>query len=198
VAIGGVRGAETADAAVRGGVASVRSMRAYAERRVAQGDRLAALVDEGLLPADLRIATAGAGALPYRSGLYTVDVLGLNDRTVALSAAPRPGARKGHEKRAWRGYLAERGVDMLDVAGGFVFRRDRPSAAVHGRANRRLQRFNRTRGDAALKLRCREVPGGHLLFASPLGDAAFEDRFGHLPECRGRARPAVSRVPPPA
>jgi arabinofuranosyltransferase len=56
-----------------------------------EGKRLRALVDEGILPADTHLATGSVGAIPYFSGLRTLDRLGLTDARVARSA---PGTER--------------------------------------------------------------------------------------------------------
>lgn len=73
----------------------------------ALGERFGGTESPGVL-----IATTAAGAIPYYSGLDTVDMLGLNDAWVArhgLSA----GARMGHQKLAPYDYLIERGVNLV-------------------------------------------------------------------------------------
>jgi hypothetical protein len=52
------------------------------------------------VPPGTWIAVNPAGALPYESGLPTIDMLGLNDREIALTEVPRLGAGRlaGHEK----------------------------------------------------------------------------------------------------
>jgi hypothetical protein len=179
-----VASAGTADRFVRNGIASVRSMRIYSRDRVEQGELLAGLVARDALPADLRIATAGAGALPYVSRLYTVDVLGLNDESVARQGEVSGSRRLGHQKHAWRGLLHTRGVDMLDITGRFVFT-GRPTAMVVARAERRLAHYNATPGGVALRLHCRVVPDGFLIFGSTLPQAMIDRRFAHLPACPG-------------
>jgi len=52
-----------------------------------------------LLPAEAVIAVVPAGAVPYSSGLTTIDMLGLNDRRIAkLPGASMGSGRMGHEK----------------------------------------------------------------------------------------------------
>jgi hypothetical protein len=177
-----VTSAGTENLPVRNGVASVQSMRVYTRQRLQQGHALRALVRRGSLPADLRIATAGAGALPYVSDLYTVDVLGLNDEDVARSIEADPTRRLGHQKHASRALLRSRDVDMLDVAGGFVFSGE-PTPLVLTRAQRRLSLFNATTGVVPLTLQCRVVPGGYLLFATALPPTEVDQRFASLTAC---------------
>jgi hypothetical protein len=50
-------------------------------------------------PADASIAVLPAGAIPYFSGLKTIDMLGLTDRTIARRRIPALGrGQAGHEK----------------------------------------------------------------------------------------------------
>lgn len=77
---------------------------------VAAGRELAALVDQGVLPRDLHIAVDCVGAIPYYSGLRTLDRLGLTDTRVARSA--RAGEYQGHWRFATMQYASERGVDL--------------------------------------------------------------------------------------
>ncbi len=61
---------------------------------------------------DVVIATTAAGAIPYYSGLKTVDMLGLNDRHVARHGTVL-GSRPGHQKMATFEYMTERGVHLV-------------------------------------------------------------------------------------
>jgi arabinofuranosyltransferase len=78
---------------------------------VPEGRRLRRLVADGVLPADLYLATDCVGAIPYYSGLRTLDRLGLTDARVAHSAGQ---ARRvmAHDKHASLEYARERGVDL--------------------------------------------------------------------------------------
>jgi arabinofuranosyltransferase len=58
------------------------------------------------------IAVTAAGAIPFYSGLPTVDMLGLNDRYVAREGLPLTN-RPGHLRLAPSAYLVERGVNLL-------------------------------------------------------------------------------------
>jgi arabinofuranosyltransferase len=58
------------------------------------------------------IATTAAGAIPYYSGLDTVDMLGLNDPWVAREGSSA-GSRAGHQKLAPFAYLLERQVNLV-------------------------------------------------------------------------------------
>ncbi len=58
------------------------------------------------------IAIGAAGAIPYYSGLPTVDTLGLNDRRLARQE-PMKGIRPGHAQQAGFAYLMERRVQLV-------------------------------------------------------------------------------------
>lgn len=58
------------------------------------------------------IATTAAGAIPYYSGLETLDMYGLNDKWVARNGVI-VGTRPGHQRLAPFGYLTARGVNIL-------------------------------------------------------------------------------------
>lgn len=77
----------------------------------AEGRRLAALVARGTLPGDVHIATGAVGAIPYYSGLRTLDRLGLTDAAVARSAPQRERVM-AHDRSASFEYGRERGVDL--------------------------------------------------------------------------------------
>jgi arabinofuranosyltransferase len=86
------------------------------------------------LPPDTRIATNTAGSVPYFSGLPTIDMLGLNDATIAHTPAPRLGTGKAGHERANGAYVLDRRPDvvLLGAARGSrraVFRSDRQLVA---------------------------------------------------------------------
>jgi arabinofuranosyltransferase len=76
-----------------------------------EGHRLRQLVEQGVLPKDVYIAMSCVGAIPYYSGIRTLDRLGLTDATVAHSKA---GAHRmmAHDKAASPEYVRARGVDL--------------------------------------------------------------------------------------
>lgn len=71
-----------------------------------------ALADLFPRPSQVRIAVTAAGALPFYSGLETVDMLGLNDAWVARHGLVQ-GTRPGHQRVAPLGYLVRRGVHLV-------------------------------------------------------------------------------------
>ncbi len=104
------------------------------------GRFLGALVKEGALPADTYIAIGSVGAIPYYSGLRTLDRLGLTDRVVA-QGPNRPPAKRvmAHDKIASIEYAIERGVDLWDPEGShFFFRPDYPGISAFADREREL------------------------------------------------------------
>jgi arabinofuranosyltransferase len=61
---------------------------------------------------NITIGTTAAGAIPYYSGLKTIDILGLNDRWVARHGEI-VASKPGHQRRATLDYLIERQVNLL-------------------------------------------------------------------------------------
>ena len=77
-----------------------------------QGTRLAQLIAGGEVPSDLFVALSCVGAVPYDSGLRTLDRLGLTDAVVARMAARLTRRSMGHDVRDTAGYEREVGVDL--------------------------------------------------------------------------------------
>ena len=75
------------------------------------------------LPAGTVIALSPVGAIPYFSGLPTVDILGLTDAHVAHVAADPAIARKGHQKHDGP-YVLSRNPDVLILGNGLIVSRD--------------------------------------------------------------------------
>lgn len=76
--------------------------------------RIGQLLHESFGDAELPvvIATTAAGAIPYYSGLPTVDMLGLNDHWVARHGQ-RIDALAGHSRYATLDYLLTQGVNLV-------------------------------------------------------------------------------------
>lgn len=100
-----------------GSVDAAENMKRQADEMLRQGRILAPYLG----PAD-RIAIGWAGALPYTTGAWHLDVWGLNDPEIAS----RPFDRKGvlyHQRRAsWDDIVARR-VVFADIYNDFLFRR---------------------------------------------------------------------------
>jgi arabinofuranosyltransferase len=107
---------------------------------VPNGKFLGELVRGGVLPADTYIAIGAVGAIPYYSGLRTLDQLGLTDRVVA-QGPNRPPAKRimAHDKLASIEYARERGVDLWAPEGShFLFRSDYPGISTFADREREL------------------------------------------------------------
>ena len=89
------------------GIDSVGLLRRYSDQWTLAGRWFA---DHA--PADASLAITAAGAIPYYSGLTTIDILGLTDEWIAHSVPPSI-PRAGHTRQAPDAYLLERGVDYL-------------------------------------------------------------------------------------
>jgi hypothetical protein len=97
----------------RDGVESISALHAHVaapeENWIGVGKQLDELFSH--LPG-VRIATTAAGAIPYYSGLYSIDMLGLNDTWVARHGIAL-GSRPGHQRISPLSYLIERGVNLV-------------------------------------------------------------------------------------
>ncbi len=76
-----------------------------------EGRRLGDMVRRGVLPADARVAVDCVGAIPYFSGLRTLDRLGLTDSGVARMPFTTP-RHMAHGKRANLAYGRAAGVEL--------------------------------------------------------------------------------------
>lgn len=80
---------------------------------IEEGRTLARLVSDGLIPTSTHIAIGAVGAIPYVTGLRTLDRLGLTDRIVARSPGrPTEVRRMAHDKDATISYAIEQRVDL--------------------------------------------------------------------------------------
>jgi len=151
-----------------------------AETNLEAGAELRELLDQGLLPRDLVICSPTVGALPYLTGLVTIDYHGLNDVRIARMPVANDG-RLAHEHEATIDYLKERKVDMhLAESRGL---RPNPKATFRDR-------------DKPFKPYWKNVPVGdeYLSFASYVSEERFREVFGPLLE-RAEAEKAARREP---
>lgn len=79
-----------------------------------EGRLLRGLVERGVLAPDTHIGVCCVGAIPYISGLRTLDRIGLTDAAVARGSLVQPNL-VAHGKSAPRSYGVERGVDFWSV-----------------------------------------------------------------------------------
>jgi hypothetical protein len=105
------------------------------------GKRLRAELDGS----DVLIAMAGVGAVPYYSGLRTIDMWGLNDRVVAEHGNPAPASylRPGHRRAAALQYLKDQKVNLIIAHLTLI-----PHGAIYRSDN--LSTLGRWLGDAVL------------------------------------------------
>jgi hypothetical protein len=151
------------------GIIDVERYRAYTESRAEQGRFLRRLVETGRLPSDTVLGVGGAGALPYFSGLPTVDFRGLNDAYVARLPVRERGWI-AHEKAAPWAYLTARDVAILDVLNRIAWPAGLPEPEPHAARNDFYEG----------PLSCVEADGRYLLFATTLDEARFRERFSRL------------------
>jgi arabinofuranosyltransferase len=83
------------------------------------------------------LATDAAGAIPFYSGLKTIDMLGVNDRHIAHLSVPNMGhGTAGHEKRDFAYVLSRRPDiifrDVRDQPCGAERMRTYPDGSVYG------------------------------------------------------------------
>jgi len=88
---------------------------------IPDGVRLRRMIESGLLPPDLYMAMSSVGAIPYYSGVRTLDRLGLTDAHVAHSRGGTTHRVMAHDKSATIEYMRERGVDMVSVDPVHIF-----------------------------------------------------------------------------
>jgi hypothetical protein len=83
-------------------------------------------VDRGIINKDEVISLDCVGAIPYYSGLTTIDKLGLTDAYVAhMKVGKKEGRLMAHEKRTDMGYLWDRRVTYVAIHPSlFFFPRD--------------------------------------------------------------------------
>jgi arabinofuranosyltransferase len=145
-------------------IASIEEIRAYAERRAREGKFLRELIDRGLLPDDIVLCVTGAGAVPYYSGLPTVDLYGMNDTRIAHQEIAERGVI-AHEKRGTSDYMRERGVELFDRLNKLV--NDVPVQNQRCPDNRGCWKSIR-------------IGRYYLDFVTFLPDTEYEKRFGNL------------------
>ena len=74
------------------------------------------------------IALVPVGAVPFYSGLETIDLLGLNDRTIARSPVAHPGTAPAGHERSNADYVLARGPTYI-LLGTYALTPDPPDAS---------------------------------------------------------------------
>ncbi|HWM95048.1 MAG TPA: hypothetical protein VN493_30110 [Thermoanaerobaculia bacterium] len=105
----------------RGFLEGMQREAAWRDRWIAAGKGLAAV-----MPPGTTIALCPVGALPFHSGLPTLDMLGLNDRHIARVRPDRRYYYPGHHRHD-AGYVLSRQPDLVMLANGPVVREPRSS-----------------------------------------------------------------------
>ncbi len=149
----------------RGGVASIREMKEFAETRIEDGLFLKRHIESGALPSDVIICVGGAGAVPYYTGWPTVDYHGINDAAIARLAIDDRGTI-AHEKHASMDYLVEKGVEMFDDRRRLVC-----EVQVMGHNDPRF---------APGRWKSIQIDNKYINCVTFLSERAFHKRFGHL------------------
>jgi arabinofuranosyltransferase len=183
------------------GIGTTADADGYARLRIAQGRALRALVDRGRLPADLRIETGAAGALPYYTDWWVLDKRGLNDAQVARQPLARRGA-VGHEHTASLAYVREHGVAVVLLGHRLLYEiepGDLPRSIRVAQAWMQIYNAAARAPRDRLRLECREVEAGaYLIFGTHLDAERLEAVLGPLPRCPERSAseaPGAAKIP---
>lgn len=133
-------------------------------------------------PSKTRIAVAAAGAIPYFSGLPTIDMYGLNDPHIARE--PFPATRGGRLMKWDNDYVLARRPDVIVINRGY-FRAGDPMAAQAAKDPRLLADGPMDR-DLFLHV---ARDGGYALKAIPFSDGAVFYVFERVGESRAASLP---------
>lgn len=95
------------------GVAQINRVKAFADLRTWTGEYLKEKIENGVLPADLRIEAGGVGILPYYTRWYTIDRFGLNDLYLARTSPIEENTRSGHTRAFDLSYTKKKNVAMV-------------------------------------------------------------------------------------
>lgn len=129
-------------------------------------------------PPGTRIAVAAAGAIPYYSGLPTIDMYGLND--VHIAHQPFPEARGGRLMKWDNRYVLSLRPDVIVINRGYVpdgsplAKEVARNPGVLARSPMSRDLFRRVAGDGGYALRALALPEGGVfyVFESVRSDAA--------------------------
>ncbi len=154
----------------RHGNGTLEGIQKFANGRVEQASFIKGLIDKGVLPEDLVIGVGASGAVPYFTGLPTVDRRGLNDTYIAHMPLKKRG-RIAHEHNAPYDYLVKRKVVVFDIFNQLVFP-DKEKIT----ADKKYFYDNRE-----ARVRAVEVDGQYLIFATFVSDEMLNEVFRGLP-----------------
>jgi arylsulfatase A-like enzyme len=184
----------------RDAIASIGVINSYATRRTYEGRYLRKLIDRGVLPADLRVAVSGAGALPYYTMWPMLDTYGLNDVTIAHQPV-QERTRIGHEQSVPPGYLAKKEIVVFDSSNRLVLGTDPARIRPRIRRAREIARAIRAsdRGiglETPARSKCLQISDNRVMvFVTVVPEPEFREALGHLAPCgeeiMGAAAPNV-------
>jgi arabinofuranosyltransferase len=172
----------------RDGIASLGTIKSYAERRIYEGRYLRDLVERGVLPADLRVAVSGAGAVPYYTMWPVLDVYGLNDATLAHQPV-RERSYVAHEQRLPPGYLAEKHIVVVDSLNRLVHGTDPVRIAQRMNRARRIAKAIRMADravglDTPARAKCARIGEDRvMIFVTVVPEREYRRVLGHLEPC---------------
>jgi arabinofuranosyltransferase len=172
----------------RDGITSLGAIESYAERRIFEGRYLRDLVERGVLPADLRVAVTGAGALPYYTMWPVLDIYGLNDATIARQPV-RERSIVAHEQRLPAGYLAEKRIVVVDSLNRLVHGTDPMRIAQRMHRARRIAKRIRIADqtidlDTPARAQCLRIAEDRvMIFVTVVPEPEFQRVLGHLEPC---------------
>jgi hypothetical protein len=172
----------------RDAVASIGTIENYADQRIREGKYLRGLVERGILPADLRVAVTGAGALPYYTMWPMLDMHGLNDATIAHQPVRRR-SNVGHELGPAPGYLAEKRVAVVDSLNRLVYGTDPMRLAPRLNRARRIAKAIRIADEAAglntpARMKCLRIAEDRVtIFVTVVSEPEFQRLLGHIAPC---------------
>ncbi len=160
--------------------------------RYSDGDwsRLGLALKQSLEGTNAVIATTAVGAVPFYSGLRTIDQWGLNDLEIPRHGNPATGTRRpGHRRHATLSHLRDQGVNFV-IGHPRIVKQGQLSNATDARGLGRwlmnVVRFNRERIDQAVVVAMPLDKGEALLMwyltPSPAIDKVIADRRWEIVE----------------
>ncbi len=95
-----------------GGIESISMLQNHIDGNDDNWKNIGLVLEDNFQHADAVIGVSPAGAIPYYSGLYSIDLLGLNDKWIARYGIDYKNI-PGHKKIAPLDYLLERKVNIV-------------------------------------------------------------------------------------